>query len=42
MLKDCCLIKNYVNDTLKPRAADSPKKAMPPPDNDDDAEARYS
>jgi hypothetical protein len=34
-LKDCRLIKNYVNITLKPRAADPPKKAVPPPDNDD-------
>jgi hypothetical protein len=41
-LKDCCLIKNYVNDTLKPRAADPQKKAVPPPDNDDDdTGARY-
>jgi hypothetical protein len=31
-LKDCRLIKNYVNDTLKPRVADPPKKAAPPPD----------
>jgi hypothetical protein len=42
-LKDCRLIKNYVNDTLRPRAADPPKKAVPPPDNnDDDAGAQYS
>jgi hypothetical protein len=41
-LKHCRLIKNYVNNTLKPRAADPPNKAAPPPDNDDDdAEARY-
>jgi hypothetical protein len=40
-LKDCRLIKNYVNDTLKPRTADPPKKVAPPPDNNDDAEARY-
>jgi hypothetical protein len=40
-LKDCHLIKNYVNDTLKPRAIDPSKKAAPPPNNDDDdAEAR--
>jgi hypothetical protein len=30
-LKDCGLIKNYVNDTLKPRAADPLKKGGPPP-----------
>jgi hypothetical protein len=30
------MIKNYVNDILKPRAADPPKKAGPSPDNDDD------
>jgi hypothetical protein len=42
-LKDCRLIKNYVNDTLKPRAADPLKKAVLPPDNnDDDARAQYS
>jgi hypothetical protein len=40
-LKDYRLIKNYVNNTLKPRAADPLKKAAPPPDNDDDAKARY-
>jgi hypothetical protein len=40
-LKDCRLIKNYVNDTLKPRAVDPPKKAGPSPDNDDDAGAVY-
>jgi hypothetical protein len=36
-LKDCRLIKNYVNGTLKPRTADPPKKGGPPPDNDDGA-----
>jgi hypothetical protein len=36
------LIKNYVNNTLKPRAADPPKKAVPSPNNDDDeAGAQY-
>jgi hypothetical protein len=35
-LNDYCLIKNYLNDTLKPRAADPPKKAVPSPHNDDD------
>jgi hypothetical protein len=36
------LIKNYVNDTLKPRVADPPKKAAPPPGNDDNnAGAQY-
>jgi hypothetical protein len=29
-LKDCRLIKNYVNSTLKPRTADPPKKGGPP------------
>jgi hypothetical protein len=40
-LKDCRLIKNYVNSTLKPRMADPPKKGGPPPDNDDDVGAMY-
>jgi hypothetical protein len=40
-LKDCRLIKNYVNVTLKPRTADPPKKGGPPPDNDDDVGAMY-
>jgi hypothetical protein len=40
-LKDWRLIKNYVNDTLKPRTTDSPKKAVPPPDHDDDAGPHY-
>jgi hypothetical protein len=41
-LKDCRLIKNYVNDTLKPRPADPMKKVAPPPENDDDdARAQY-
>jgi hypothetical protein len=40
-LKDCRIIKNYVNDTLKPRTADLPKKGGPPPDNDDGAGAMY-
>jgi hypothetical protein len=30
-LKDYWLIKKYVNDTLKPRAVDPPKKGRPPP-----------
>jgi hypothetical protein len=30
-LKDCRLIKNYVNSTLKPRTADPRKKGGPPP-----------
>jgi hypothetical protein len=34
-------MKNYVNDTLKPRTADQPKKGGPPPDNDDGAGAAY-
>jgi hypothetical protein len=40
-LRDCRLMKNYVNDTLKPRMADQPKKGGPPPDNDDGAGAAY-
>jgi hypothetical protein len=41
-LKDCRLIKNYVNDTLKPRVEDPPKKASPPHDGDgDEAGAQY-
>jgi hypothetical protein len=34
-LNDCRLIKNYINDTLKQRTADQPKKGGPPPNNDD-------
>jgi hypothetical protein len=33
-LRECPLMKKYVNNTLKPRAADQPKKGGPPPDND--------
>jgi hypothetical protein len=41
-IKDCRLIKNYINDTLNPRLEDPPKKVAPPPDNnDDDAGALY-
>jgi hypothetical protein len=41
-LKDCCLIKNYVNDKLKHNVADPQKKVVPLPDNDDDdAGAQY-
>jgi hypothetical protein len=40
-LKDCWLIKNYINTTLKPRTPDQPKKGEPPPDNDDGAGAAY-
>jgi hypothetical protein len=40
-LKDCQLIKNYINDTLKPRAADPPKKGGPSPDNGDGVGAMY-
>jgi hypothetical protein len=37
------VIKNYIDDTLKPRVADLPKKVAPPPDNDDDdVGAQYS
>jgi hypothetical protein len=38
-LRECRLMKNYVNCTLKPRMADQPKKGGPPPDNDDGAGA---
>jgi hypothetical protein len=34
-LKDCRLMKNYVNGTLKPKATDPQKKAAPLPNNDD-------
>jgi hypothetical protein len=34
-LRQCRLMKNYVNGTLKPRTADQPKKGGPSPDNDD-------
>jgi hypothetical protein len=40
-LKDCRLIKSYVNSTLKPRTAFQPKKGGPPLDNDDGAGAAY-
>jgi hypothetical protein len=41
VLKDCRLIKNYINGTLKPRAADRPKKGGPSPDNDDSLRSMY-
>jgi hypothetical protein len=41
LLKDCRLIKNYVNGTLKPRVVDPPKKGGSPPDNDDGTWAMY-
>jgi hypothetical protein len=34
------LIKDYVNDTLKPKVADPQKKATPLPDNDAGAQTR--
>jgi hypothetical protein len=40
-LRDCRLIKNYVDDTLKQRTVDQSKKGGPPPDNDDDTGAAY-
>jgi hypothetical protein len=40
-LEDCWLIKNYINDTLKPRTVDPPKKGGPPPDKNDVAGATY-
>jgi hypothetical protein len=42
VLKDCRLMKNYINSTLKPKVADSQKKVAPLPDNnDDDTGAQY-
>jgi hypothetical protein len=41
-LRECRLMNNYVNCTLKPRAADQPKKGGPSPDNDDGAGVAYS
>jgi hypothetical protein len=35
-LKDCRLMKNYVNNTLKPKVADPQKKAALVPHNDDE------
>jgi hypothetical protein len=40
-LKDCRLINNYVNDTLRLRTTDQPKKGGPHPDNDDGAGVSY-
>jgi hypothetical protein len=40
-LRDCRLMKNYVNGTLMPRMADQPKKGGPAPNSDDDAGAAY-
>jgi hypothetical protein len=40
-LKDCQLIKNYGNSTLKPRTEDPPKNGGTPPDNDDSVGAMY-
>jgi hypothetical protein len=34
-------MKNYVNDTLKPRVVGQPKKGWPSPDNNDGAGAAY-
>jgi hypothetical protein len=36
VLKNCRLMKNYVNDMLKPKAVDPPKKVVPLFDNNDD------
>jgi lambda repressor-like predicted transcriptional regulator len=42
VLKDCRLMKKYVNDTLKPKVADPQKKVASLPDSDDDdVEAQY-
>jgi hypothetical protein len=40
-LRECRLMKNYVNGTLKPRTVDQPKKGGPSPDNDDGMGAAY-
>jgi hypothetical protein len=40
-LRECQLMKNYVNDTLKPRTVDQPKKGGLSPDNDDGTTAAY-
>jgi hypothetical protein len=40
-LKECQLMKNYVNGTLKPRTADQSKKGGLSPDNDDGAGAAF-
>jgi hypothetical protein len=40
-LRECWLMKNYVNGTLKLRAADQPKKGGPSPDNNDDTRAVF-
>jgi hypothetical protein len=42
MLRECRLMKNYINGTLKPRTADQPKKGGPPLDNDDGTGAVYT
>jgi hypothetical protein len=41
MLRECWLMKNYINNTLKPRTADRPKKGAPSLDNDDGAGATF-
>jgi hypothetical protein len=40
-LRNCRLMKNYVNGTIKPRAADQPKKGGSSPDNDNNVGAAY-
>jgi hypothetical protein len=40
-LRECRLMKNYVNGTLKPRTTDQPKKGGPSPNNDDSAGVVY-
>jgi hypothetical protein len=40
-LRECRLMKNYVNGTLKPRTADQSNKGGPSPDNDDGAGAAF-
>jgi hypothetical protein len=41
MLRECRLMKNYVNGTLKLRTADQPKKGGLSPDNDNNAGAAF-
>jgi hypothetical protein len=40
-LRECRLMKNYVNDTLKPKMADQPDKQGPSHDNDESAGAVF-
>jgi hypothetical protein len=40
-LRECRVMKNNINGTLKPRTADQPEKGGPSPDNNDDAGAAF-